>query len=137
MQGVENKIPLTLNLFLSFRKYGKLYCLKYIVAVILSFSLYAPSVAKFLAYAECSALAVSQADQNWCDCMLTADTDTDGIPATEKQKDIAFKTDWKYTTAVAYEQSTDFISLDRSHTDFIADALLHPYQKAVFHPPLH
>lgn len=114
-----------------------MYCLKYIVAIILSLSLYAPSVAKILAYAECSALAISQADQNWCDCMLTADTDTDGIPATEKQKDIAFKTDWKYTSIAIYEPRSVIASIDIYHTGFIPDALLHPYQKAVFHPPLH
>ncbi len=94
-------------------------------------------MAKFLAYAECSALAITSAEQNWCDCMLTADTDTDGIPATEKQNDIAFKTDWKYTTIATYESGAVIVSLDRCYTGFIADALLQPYQKAVFHPPLH
>lgn len=111
--------------------------LKYVVAIILSLSLYAPSVAKILAYAECSALAISQADQNWCDCMLTADTDTDGIPATEKQKDIAFKTDWKYTSIASYDQTYVMGSFHQTPTVFIPDALLDPYQKAVFHPPLH
>lgn len=111
--------------------------MKYVVAIILSLSLYAPSVAKFLAYAECSALAITKADQNWCDCMLTADTDTDGIPATEKQKDIAFKTDWKYTVVDTYAPSARITSLDMYHTGFIPEALLDPYQKAVFHPPLH
>jgi hypothetical protein len=93
--------------------------LKYVVAIILSFSLYAPSVAKILAYAECSALAISQADQNWCDCMLTPDTDTDGIPATEKQKDIAFKTDWKYTSIDSYNQSGLFNGLVPSNPNSI------------------
>lgn len=65
--------------------------MKYLVTIILSLSLYAPQVAKFLAYAECSALALTIADQSWCDCMLTADTDTDGIPATEKQKTSSLK----------------------------------------------
>ncbi len=111
--------------------------MKYVVAVILSLSLYAPSVAKILAYAECSALAISQADQNWCDCMLSADTDTDGIPATEKQKDIAFKTDWKYTAVDVHDPNEPITSVDTYHTRFIPDALLHPYLKAVFHPPLH
>ena len=111
--------------------------MKYVVAIILSLSLYAPSVAKFLAYAECSALAISQADQNWCDCMLTADTDTDGIPATEKQKDIAFKTDWKYTTIASYEYTDVTGVFDQTYTGFIPVALLEPYEKGVFHPPLH
>jgi hypothetical protein len=111
--------------------------LKYVVAIILSLSLYAPSVAKILAYAECSALAISQADQNWCDCMLTADTDTDGIPATEKQKDIAFKTDWKYTTISFCEHASFVISSNQITTAFIPDALLDPYQNGVFHPPLY
>lgn len=114
-----------------------MYCLKYIIAAILSLSLYAPSVAKILAYAECSALAISQADQKWCDCMLTADTDTDGIPATEKQKDIAFKTDWKYTSIASYEPLNVIGSFDHTYTRFNPDALLQPYKKAVFHPPLH
>lgn len=114
-----------------------MYYLKYVVAIILSLSLYAPSVAKFLAYAECSALAISQADQNWCDCMLTADTDTDGIPATEKQKDIAFKTDWKYTAIKSYEQPSVLVSVDKVTTGFIPAPLLNPYKKGVFHPPLH
>lgn len=111
--------------------------MKYLVAIILSLSLYAPSVAKILAYAECSALAISQADQNWCDCMLTADTDTDGIPATEKQKDIAFKTDWKYTTITSQDQTYLTASFCKIQAVFIPDALLEPYKKGVFHPPLY
>ncbi|HCL04737.1 MAG TPA: hypothetical protein DHW64_01670 [Chitinophagaceae bacterium] len=110
--------------------------MKYVVTIILSLSLYAPQVAKILAYAECSALAITMADQNWCDCMFTTDTDTDGIPATEKQKDIQFKTDWKFTpeknivvaTIKAYPASTK--------NSFISFQLPAPYLKAVFHPPL-
>lgn len=110
--------------------------MKYLVTIILSLSLYAPQVAKILAYAECSALAVTMADQNWCDCMFTTDTDTDGIPAAEKQKDIQFKTDWKFITEknIAVGDIHDFpVSVKKNLFPFSLPA---PYLAAVFHPPL-
>lgn len=110
--------------------------MKYLVTIILSLSLYAPQVAKILAYAECSALAVTMADQNWCDCMFTTNTDTDGIPATEKQKDIQFKTDWKFTTEkniVVGDLHNYPVSVKHS---FLSFSLPAPYLTAVFHPPL-
>lgn len=110
--------------------------MKYLVTIILSLSLYAPQVAKFLAYAECSALALTIADQSWCDCMLTTDTDTDGIPATEKQKDIQFKTDWKFTIEknVIVRDINDCAGLIKSRT--LSFQLPNPFLVAVFHPPL-
>lgn len=110
--------------------------MKYLLTILLSLSLYAPHVAKFLAYAECSALAITMADKDWCDCMFTTDTDTDGIPATEKQKDILFKTDWKFTTEknIAVNDLNKYTRSPKN--DFIAAQLPWPYIGAVFHPPL-
>jgi len=110
--------------------------MKYLVTVILSLSLYAPQVAKFLAYAECSALALTMADQNWCDCMLTADTDTDGIPATEKQKDIQFKTDWKFTAEKIIMLGSINDCLVPVKKTSLSFPLPDPFLSAVFHPPL-
>jgi hypothetical protein len=110
--------------------------MKYLVTIILSLSLYAPQVAKFLAYAECSALALTIADQSWCDCMLTADTDTDGIPATEKQKDIQFKTDWKFTTEKSIVVRDINACSDLIKSSTLSFQLPTPFLTAVFHPPL-
>ncbi len=110
--------------------------MKYLVTIILSLSLYAPQVAKWLAYAECTALAVTMADKNWCDCMLSTDTDTDGIPATEKQKDIQFKTDWKFIVEkdiLAEEPLTDAVITENG---FYTDDLPTPAKPLIFHPPL-
>lgn len=112
--------------------------MKYLVTVILSLSLYAPQVAKFLAYAECSALAVTVQDINWCDCMISADTDTDtdGIPATEKQKDIQLKTDWKFTAGKNIAFAEDHFTTDITPGSFYNANLPKPYGTAIFHPPL-
>lgn len=110
--------------------------MKYVVTIILSLSLYAPQVAKFLAYAECSALAITMADQNWCDCMFTENTDTDGIPATEKQKDIQFKTDWKFTAEKKITVGNIDGCLLLVKSSFLQPQLPTPFLRAVFHPPL-
>ncbi len=110
--------------------------MKYLVTIILSLSLYAPQVAKFLAYAECSALSLTMADKNWCDCIFTTDTDVDGIPAAEKQKDIQLKTDWKFTTEksiVVAGVNNSFLSVK---TSTLSPPLPAPCLAAVFHPPL-
>lgn len=106
------------------------------LTVILSISLYAPQVAKFLAYAECSALVLTMADQDWCDCMLTADNDTDGIPATEKQKDIILKTDWKCVVEPAFFIPQLQLPLFDPHTAFLSGSLVFPFKTPVFRPPL-
>lgn len=109
--------------------------MKYLVTIILSVSLYAPQAAKFMVYAEYAALAVAMTNQNWCDCMLTADTDTDGIPATEKQKDIQFKTDWKFTI------EKDIVVTDIPHFAVLVKngsfsfQLPGPFLTDVFYPP--
>lgn len=110
--------------------------MKYLVTIILSISLYAPQVAKFLAYAECSALAVTIADQSWCDCMLSTDTDTDGIPATEKQKDIQLKTDWKFTPEknMVLNSQTEIAVLTQK--EFLLPFIPLPTKDGIFHPPL-
>ncbi|MFZ6023256.1 MAG: hypothetical protein ACOYVG_02235 [Bacteroidota bacterium] len=110
--------------------------MKYVVTIILSLSLYAPQVAKFLAYAECSALAITMADKNWCDCMFTENTDTDGIPATEKQKDIQFKTDWKFTAEKKIMLGDIDNHLLLVKNNFLQPQLPTPFLPAVFHPPL-
>ena len=110
--------------------------MKFLVTIILSISLYAPQVAKFLAYAECSALAVTMADKNWCDCMLSADTDIDGIPATEKQKDIQLKTDWKFTPEknMVLSSQTEITVLIQN--EFLLPFMPLPTKGGIFHPPL-
>lgn len=110
--------------------------MKFLVTIILSISLYAPQVAKFLAYAECSALAVTMADKNWCDCMLSADTNNDGIPATEKQKDIQLKTDWKFTPEknMVLSSQTEITVLIQN--EFLLPFMPLPTKGSIFHPPL-
>lgn len=110
--------------------------MKYLVTIILSISLYAPQVAKFLAYAECSALAVTMADKNWCDCMLSADTDNDGIPATEKQKDIQLKTDWKFTPERNMALISQVEAVTLTLNEFLLPFIPLPTKAGVFHPPL-
>jgi hypothetical protein len=110
--------------------------MKHLVTIILSLSLYAPQVAKWLAYAECTALAVTMADKNWCDCMLSSDTDVDGIPATEKQKDIQFKTDWKFTIAKNIVAEEIVIVAIVPKNGFYTEDLPTPGNPMIFHPPL-
>lgn len=110
--------------------------MKYLVTIILSLSLYAPQVAKWMAYVECTALAVTMADKSWCDCMLSSDTDVDGIPATEKQKDIQFKTDWKFTIEKNISAEEAVIAAIVPQNGFYTDHLPTPYKPLIFHPPL-
>ncbi|MFW2475524.1 MAG: hypothetical protein ACN4EP_01330 [Sediminibacterium sp.] len=110
--------------------------MKYLVTLILSISLYAPQVAKLLAYAECSALAITYADKYWCDCMLTADNNPDEIPATEKQKDIQLKTDWKFRIDNHFCMGMTMFDKTTVNNCFVITDLPSPIPQAVFHPPL-
>lgn len=68
--------------------------------------------------------------------MLTADTDTDGIPATEKQKDIALKTDWKYTIEPCFNYALIPVLINKGKSVFISSSPCLPYKTGIFHPPL-
>lgn len=87
-----------------------------------------------MVYAEYAALAVAMTNQNWCDCMLTADADTNGIPTTEN-KDIQFKTDCQFTI------EKDIVVTDIpplrcfGEERFSFFSITRPFLADVFHPP--
>ena len=112
--------------------------LKQVLAVILSISLYAPHVAKLLAYADCYVITeMSNSDPRLCDCNRIIDSDTIplGADQPDKQKDISLKADWKYIatedfrphTAVAGTNKIQFANTDA----FVTQQSL----RSVFHPP--
>jgi hypothetical protein len=78
----------------------QLFALKQVITILLSLSLYAPHMAKILAYADCSIILLSNKDPRLCDCnqIITADAVPINADQPDKQKELSLKADWKYTT---------------------------------------
>jgi hypothetical protein len=69
------------------------------ITFLLALSLYAPHMAKLLAYADCTYQRMSNEDPRLCDCNKIVDLDALPIvpDQPDKQKEISIKADWKYT----------------------------------------
>ena len=73
--------------------------MKKAITFLLALSLYAPHMAKLLAYADCTYQRLSNEDPRLCDCNKIVDLDALPIipDQPDKQKEISIKADWKYT----------------------------------------
>lgn len=105
--------------------------------MVLALSLYAPHVAKLLAYADCSIQMLANSDPRLCDCNKIIDTDAIpvGSDQPDKQKDISIKADWKYVGVVSYHFSHTIIPAGKT---FSANRFLlvpEKFPRAIFHPP--
>ncbi|WP_153801046.1 hypothetical protein [Foetidibacter luteolus] len=111
--------------------------MKQLLVIILSMSLYAPSVARILAFAECLA-AASPGTEEFCDCIGASNShhtpSSHSLP--DKQKEITLKTDWKYTGTAALESiACPVVALCCNHIKPACDKLPHSFLYGIFHPP--
>jgi len=111
--------------------------LKQALVILLSLSLYAPHIAKLMAYADCSIRVLTNSDPRFCDCNRIMDDDA--VPVApdrpDKQKDISLKADWKYTCTDAYRFQNAplvFSSVKNNAMLFFHASL---FTKGIFHPP--
>jgi hypothetical protein len=103
----------------------------------LAISLYAPHVAKLLAYADCSIIALTNGDPRLCDCNKIVDTEN--IPLStnqpDKQKEISVKADWKYVGETAYRFSKPMKQTGETKSSSPDKFIAEQFLRSVFHPP--
>ena len=111
--------------------------MKQVITILLSISLYAPHIAKLLAYADCSIILLSNPDPHFCDCNRIIDTDAIPVAADQpdKQKELSVKADWKYVGVGSFRFANPFTLIDKAKANesFVYMPLQSP--QAVFHPP--
>jgi hypothetical protein len=99
--------------------------------------LYAPHLAKLLAYADCSIVALTNDDPRLCDCNKIIDTED--IPLStngpDKQKDISIKSDWKYLGETAYHFSEPIALKEGKKFSSSRRFTAERFPRSVFHPP--
>jgi hypothetical protein len=103
----------------------------------LALSLYAPHVAKLLAYADCTIQVLAHDDPRLCDCnqIVTADSGPLLPDQPDKQKEISIKADWKYIAGVSYKISEDIVSVKQLFSINRASCQPEQFPSAIFHPP--
>jgi hypothetical protein len=99
--------------------------------------LYAPSVAKMMAYADCSIQVLSNSEPLLCDCIKIIGLDQVPMSAdeTNQQQKIAQHTDWKYTVSSAFNLAQKIVEYKIEHTGFYLTKLPSDRVKTIFHPP--
>ncbi len=111
--------------------------MKQVITILLSISLYAPHIAKLLAYADCSIIQLTNSDPHFCDCNRIIDTDA--IPVApdqpDKQKELSIKADWKYVGVGSFRFANPFTAADKAKAGESIVYLPQQSLKAVFHPP--
>ncbi len=99
--------------------------------------MYAPQIAKILAYADCTIILLTNTDPRFCDCNRIIDVEA--IPVGEdrpnKQKELSLKADWKYLgeTVYNFSESLSMINHPKNGKYFSWNPLA--YAGAIFHPP--
>ena len=111
--------------------------MKRVVTVLLAISLYAPHIAKILAYTDCTIQKINGEASTVCDCNNIIVSD--GLPVypekTNKQKEIIAKYDWKYTGKGNF--SLYHFKILSAFKGLIRGCLFipNPIRKEIFHPP--
>ena len=103
----------------------------------LAVSLYAPHIAKLLAYADCSVIQVlSNKDPRLCDCNRIVDADAIPFPdQPDKQQELSLKADWKYIAQAAYHLDNLAVANEKSGLSFFSPGISGKYLADIFHPP--
>src|SRR6478609_5556958 len=111
--------------------------MKQVITLILSLSLYAPHVAKLLAYADCTLQVLAHDDPRLCDCnqIVTADSGPLLPDQPDKQKEISIKADWKYIAGVSYKISQDIVPVKQIHLTNRVSYKPEQFPSSIFHPP--
>jgi hypothetical protein len=112
--------------------------LRSLLTILIAFSLYAPSVAKILAYADCTIVVLSNNESELCDC--TKFIDAASIPLSNEeshqQKQLAFKTDWKYILSNNPLFCTGFTPISPKISKLSFLRFPSPFLKSIFRPPM-
>lgn len=111
--------------------------MKYFIAVLIAFSLYAPSIAKMMAYADCSIQVLSNKEPLLCDCIKIIGLDQVPMSAdeTNQQQKLAQQTDWKFTVNHPFYLPNWKVAINNEFNEFYLAKI--PAQRAfsIFHPP--
>jgi hypothetical protein len=111
--------------------------LKQLITIILSISLYAPQVAKILAYTDCSIQVLANGDPFFCDCNRIIDIDAIPIAPDrqDKQKEISLKADWKYIGETNFKFFNASWVIAKTTLFYQSGFVPQPYLQSIFHPP--
>jgi len=104
---------------------------------LVALSLYAPSVAKLLAYTDCSIQILANSNPLLCDCtkILLDDQVPFSSDENNQQQKLSQKTDWKFTLLIKYQISNYKFSITTKYIDLIAINLPPQRATSIFHPP--
>ncbi len=99
--------------------------------------MYAPSVAKMMAYADCSIQVLSNSEPLLCDCIKIIGLDQVPISAdeTNQQQKIAQHTDWKYTVSSAFNIPKHAVEYTIQYNEFYLGKMPTDRVTTIFHPP--
>ena len=111
--------------------------MKQVITILLSISLYAPHIAKLLAYADCSIIQLTNPNPHFCDCNRIIDTDAIPVAPDQpnKQKEISIKADWKYVGVTAFHCTNPYTLIDKTKEVDLSEYVPLQKLKSVFRPP--
>ena len=111
--------------------------MKTFVTILVALSLYAPSVAKLLAYTDCSIQILANSNPLLCDCTKFLSDDQIPLSSDEnnQQQKLSQKTDWKFTLLAKYQISNCTFLIIIKYIDLIAINLPPQRANSIFHPP--
>lgn len=99
--------------------------------------MYAPQVAKILAYTDCSIQVLANGDPLFCDCNRIIDIDAIPIAPDreDKQKEISLKADWKYIGESTFKPCNPSEMIAKPTRFFQSPFVSQLYLQSIFHPP--
>lgn len=111
--------------------------MKTFVTILVALSLYAPSVAKLLAYTDCSIQILANSNPLLCDCTkFLSDNQVPLSPdENNQQQKLSQKTDWKFTLLTKYQISNCKFSITTKYIDLKTTNLPPQRAASIFHPP--
>jgi hypothetical protein len=111
--------------------------LKNFITILIAFSLYAPSIAKMMAYADCSIQVLSNKEPLLCDCIKIIGLDKIPMSAdeTNQQQKLSQQTDWKFTVTNQFILQKDITLIKLQFNQFYSSRLPDQRVYSFFHPP--
>lgn len=99
--------------------------------------MYAPSIAKMMAYADCSIQVLSNSESLLCDCIKIIELDQVPMSAdeTNQQQKIAQHTDWKYTVQSSFNLAQKVVEYTIQYNGFYLAKMPQERVTTIFHPP--
>ena len=99
--------------------------------------MYAPSIAKMMAYADCSIQVLSNKEPLLCDCIKIIGLDQVPLSAdeTNQQQKLSQQTDWKFTITNAFMLPNLVEGMTNQFNPFYLSKIPSKRAYAIFHPP--